>query len=84
MAESCEYCNHEMSGISCMGYFVINGIKFDRTKFGSEENNYGEICGDCSVKKDQIHHVGCNIERCPKCGGQALTCDCGKDYVWKP
>jgi hypothetical protein len=35
-----------------------------------------EICHDCGVKEGQIHKRGCDMERCPKCGGQRIICNC--------
>ncbi len=26
-----------------------------------------------------MHHLGCDLQRCPGCGGQLITCDCGWD-----
>lgn len=37
-------------------------------------------CGDCGAKPGHIHHFGCDLERCPKCGGQLISCDCGSRY----
>ena len=33
-------------------------------------------CGDCAVIHGQLHVPGCDMERCPKCRGQILSCDC--------
>lgn len=33
-------------------------------------------CGDCGVSKNGYHHMGCDLERCPVCGMQLITCEC--------
>lgn len=38
--------------------------------------NRRAICGDCGVKEGQLHLPGCDMERCPFCGAQLISCDC--------
>lgn len=39
--------------------------------------NPGERCGDCGALYGQYHHFGCDVERCPRCGGQFFGATCG-------
>ena len=36
-------------------------------------------CHDCGVEEGQIHHDGCDNERCPFCGMQLISCDCDSE-----
>jgi len=33
-------------------------------------------CGDCGKATGENHLINCDIERCPKCKGQLITCGC--------
>lgn len=36
------------------------------------------ICGDCAVEEGELHEVGCDMETCPICKEQLLSC--GHDW----
>ena len=33
-------------------------------------------CHDCNVHAGGFHHPGCDMERCPNCKGQLISCGC--------
>ena len=41
------------------------------------------ICHDCKVKTGKPHQDGCDIEECPICHKQLITCDHkeGRDFT---
>jgi hypothetical protein len=47
------------------------GETFKRTPWGGDGD-----CEDCFVARGQLHIPGCDMEPCPKCGGQVITCGC--------
>lgn len=35
-----------------------------------------KLCHDCEAKEGQLHDYGCDMERCPYCEQQLISCEC--------
>jgi hypothetical protein len=60
--------------------YLIAGSEFPRIRYGSESADWGfdsdRQCHDCRAVVGQYHAIGCDVEQCPRCGEQAISCDC--------
>lgn len=61
-------------------FYRIGGVKKPRLRYGDEvgyPQGFAEVpCHDCLVMKGEYHVPGCDMERCPCCGLQAIGCGC--------
>ena len=85
----CECCNREMlKAAGCIDKYIryADEKDFVRIRFGKERRFGGETatgrCPDCNVKAGHFHHPGCDIEECPRCGQQLLSCSCNADCTF--
>ena len=60
-------------------YVRIGGPKSIYTRSREHFDEPDGRCGDCNAKHGELHHMGCDVERCPKCDGQLISCDCKAD-----
>jgi len=57
--------------------FVIESRQFDRVPFGDwDEDPDLPKCQHCGAVSGEFHLIGCDKEPCPRCGGQAISCEC--------
>ncbi len=67
-----------------MGRLLMQGKLYAPVKVGDHgdwyENETDAVCGDCGAKHGEQHLPNCDIERCPICGRQLLSCGCSSIY----
>ena len=57
--------------------FIINGEEYRRLPCGHGPDDLDHpTCDDCGVPRGALHKLGCDLEPCPRCDGQAITCGC--------
>jgi Zn-finger nucleic acid-binding protein len=77
----CPDCKQSMTtAISCNHPFIkLKGKWYKRNTSYYDLGRAGQgRCHDCGIKNHggHIHHFGCDIERCPRCKGQLISCGC--------
>jgi len=81
----CKDCNKDMldpESQSCsLNILVVaerNGHVLERYFRNTTYFDAGERCHDCGILNNpgNVHHYSCDMERCPKCGLQLISCSC--------
>lgn len=75
----CNDCGQEMlTADGCtLKHILCDDKKVRRQKVGAEGwYSSGQRCGDCGAKYGHYHHPNCDVERCPICGSQLISCGC--------
>jgi hypothetical protein len=78
---------------------VLSGKRYRRIPYGKEidhwkwtvpkdfRETWNDVitrpCHDCEVRVGRLHLEGCDMECCPRCGGQYLGCECRTDEDWE-
>jgi|SRR6185437_10311856 len=78
---------------------LLTGKRYRRVRYGKEINYWKwaipqdfrerwkdtirRPCHDCEVRVGELHLSGCDLECCPRCGGQYLSCSCKTEEDWE-
>lgn len=82
----CQECQREMlTALSC----TVSTLHFGGDAVpvvphgcdGATGPDGGGRCGDCGVQVGGFHHLGCDMQRCPRCRRQLLSCGCPFDEL---
>ncbi|MFI3211722.1 MAG: hypothetical protein R3Y24_00090 [Eubacteriales bacterium] len=74
--------------------YVENGNEYKRVIYGKEKELFPELfdnerdsllyeykyCDECMAQLGEYHGERCDLEICPKCKGQRLSCNCFEKY----
>jgi hypothetical protein len=81
----CGLCHKEMTTADGCEQVVVKttqGGEYAPIKFGEETRfavslksmPHGARCHDCRCTEGNFHHPGCDVEECPVCHGQLISC----------
>lgn len=77
---TCSWCHQEMAddaSTTCPQNELVkypDGTELPSVAYDGPGKNHR--CHDCNVVTGGKHHPGCDMERCPRCGGQLISCGC--------
>jgi|SRR5580698_1748734 hypothetical protein len=72
----------KVAAAQCVLSYTLNERTIPRVRYGDETDDWGadkSPCHDCRAIKGEFHVPSCDVEQCPGCGGQLLSCDCPFD-----
>ena len=74
---TCIDCNREMTTANgcTLSAVTIDGTRYLRDRCPDRR------CSDCGAIRGEFHHLGCDLERCPRCRRQLISCGCWTDSV---
>lgn len=65
--------------------YDVAGKEWPRVAYGKETRMDwtadNRPCHDCGALQGQLHVVGCDVEECPACHRQAISCSCPNDQA---
>jgi len=75
---ACRHCSKDTDDpktTTCFNGYIEYQDKtsLSRQPFSEDET---ERCLVCNVLPGAIHHKGCYMERCPRCGKRLISCGC--------
>lgn len=59
-----------------MKLIALDGNVYDAIRVSPDCVDAHGDCYDCGQPAGEDHKPGCDIERCPRCKGQFISCDC--------
>ena len=81
----CTLCDQEMTEAASCSVEILHqkGTPFELFPHGKDPGWRGlrGRCPDCGVARGGFHHVGCDVQRCPACRRQLISCDCRWDEL---
>jgi hypothetical protein len=84
----CTFCDQEMMDKVGCTVTRYEDEPNDRIVYGKESRfespayAWTDPCHDCGAPVGTLHHPGCDMEECPQCHAQCISCYCNDDEDW--